>query len=137
MIHTTDLFIQPFFKSDILHEMLNQMPEPKRLGVGFPIVDGFREKSGAGILEYALAGFSKEQLKIELQNGEVVVSANVDNPTEGKRRIVRKSFEHKVRVAEDLDPSKLIASYKDGILRIEIPQRIEAKPRAFPISAEE
>jgi HSP20 family protein len=84
------------------------------------------------VLEYALAGYNSDQLNISLSGDELIVSAEVDNGSNG-RRIVRKSFSHSVRVPHDLDATKLQASFVDGILRIEIPEKDEAKPKTFKI----
>jgi HSP20 family molecular chaperone IbpA len=123
----------PFLASHVFDEFVRSFPDTRRLSTGFPVVDGWREDDDKlGVVEYALAGYSADQLDIQLKGNELVVSADVNETTKG-RRIVRKSFSHSVTIPNDLDATRLNATYENGILRIEIPQKEEAKPKSFPI----
>ena len=106
---------------------------------GYPVADIYKDEQGSTVMEFALAGFQKENLHVELvpDKGEIHVSADShgDEQQQGfkSRRIARRAF-HKTFVNYDsnLDLTKAQASYENGLLRINLP----AKPEAQPLNIE-
>tara|TARA_R100000008_G_C3472423_1_gene109657 strand:+ start:20 stop:451 length:432 start_codon:yes stop_codon:yes gene_type:complete len=102
---------------------------------GYPVADIYKDEEGATVMEFALAGFQKENLHVELvpDKGEIHVSADSHGDEEQQsfksRRIARRAF-HKTFVNYDsnLDLAKAQASYENGLLRISLPTKPEAKP---------
>ena len=84
-------------------------------------------------MEFALAGFSKEDLSIEIKSEKksITVSANNDNLDirERNRRVARRSFSKTyVNYDNNLDLEAVRAEFENGLLRLVIPTRAEAKP---------
>ena len=122
---------------NVFDDIFNAMDFPtlmNRTTQGYPVADIFKNKDGSTTMEFALAGFEKENLHVDIipDKREIHVSADShgDEEQEGfsARRIARRAF-HKTFVNYDsnLDLSKAEASYENGLLRIELPAKPEAK----------
>ena len=117
---------------DQLFEQFFQDPRPlvKRTTDGYPLTDVYRDQEENQIIEMALAGFSKEDLEIEVKENKISISHQTE-PWKGEdrpaRRIARRSFTKTfVDYDNSLDLSKTQASFENGLLTIVIPQ-IEEK----------
>jgi HSP20 family molecular chaperone IbpA len=100
---------------------------------GYPLVDIYRDDNGDTVMEFALAGFSKDELSIEVkpENSSVTVRAesNVEDGGDSNRRIARRSFEKTyVNYDNNLDLSALSAVFENGLLSVTVPVRPDAKP---------
>jgi len=111
----------------------------KQTTQGYPVADIFRDDDGNTILEFALAGFKKEELAIDIRPDKrsitVAANSNVEEEGDGSRRIARRSFTKTyVNYDNNLDLTNTAASYADGLLTISVPQRSEAQPVSITIS---
>ena len=84
-------------------------------------------------MEFALAGFSKEELSIEVKPEKRSVTVRANSSLEGDetsgRRIARRSFEKTyVNYDDNLDLSSVSAEFNNGLLRVVVPTRPESKP---------
>tara|TARA_R100000808_G_C2129279_1_gene138819 strand:- start:202 stop:561 length:360 start_codon:yes stop_codon:yes gene_type:complete len=100
---------------------------------GYPVADIYREEGGNTIMEFALAGFSKEDLNIEIrpEKKSITVSAecSADDSRSNSRRIARRSFTKTyVNYDNNLDLNGTTAEFENGLLRLVVPTRPEAKP---------
>ena len=93
-----------------------------------------REKKDSYEVDVDLPGFKKDQIRVELENGYLTISAekglDKDEDKEG-RYIRRERFSGSCRrtfyVGENVEQSDIKASFKHGILRLTIPKK-EEKP---------
>ena len=93
-----------------------------------------REKKDSYEVDVDLPGFKKDQIRVELENGYLTISAekglDKDEDKEG-RYIRRERFSGSGRrtfyVGENVEQSDIKASFKHGILRLTIPKK-EEKP---------
>ncbi|MDD3568738.1 MAG: Hsp20/alpha crystallin family protein [Bacteroidales bacterium] len=92
-------------------------------------VDGFE-------VELAAPGFDKGDFKIDLDKDVLTISSvkQVENETnEGQRFTLREfsyqSFSRSFTLPNIVDNDKIAAKYENGILRISIPKKEEAKPK--------
>lgn len=90
------------------------------------------EKDDMYTIEMDVPGFSKEDIKMELANGYLTISAerkSETNDTEDKKylRRERKSYEKCERqfYVGEIDDSLVKAEFKDGILLISVPKEKE------------
>jgi HSP20 family protein len=100
-----------------------------------PSVNIREDKEGYEV-EMAAPGFSKNDFKIELNNDLLTISSEkqVNNETkEGerftKREFSYQSFSRSFTLPETVENEKIKAKYADGILKIMIPKKEEAKPK--------
>jgi len=105
---------------------------------GYPVADIYGNEDGDTVLEFALAGFSKENLSIDVQTEKrsitVRANTNLEEGDDANRRIARRSFEKTyVNYDNNLDLSAISADFENGLLTIVVPRRPEAKPIAIKI----
>ena len=79
-------------------------------------------------LEIEMPGIKKENVKIELSKGYITISAENNNEVEEKEKnYIRKerhygSFTRSFYVGEDIKEDEVKASFKNGILTLEVPK---------------
>jgi molecular chaperone IbpA len=102
----------------------------------YPPFDAYKDGENT-ILEFALAGYSKDNIEIMVENSTLKVSAKREKKTETEnytyKGIALRSFEKKFALSEYAVIKK--AEFKDGILRIVIGMVIpeEKKPKKIEI----
>ena len=93
-----------------------------------------KEKKDKYIVDIDLPGYEKEDIKIEIDNGYLIVNAKTshhkDEKEEGK--YVRKErfvgeCSRSFYVGEDVKQEDIKASFRNGTLKIEIPKKDEPK----------
>lgn len=101
---------------------------------GFPRGDIFVEDKHLN-LEFALAGYSKDQLSIQVspENNQILISAEKkDDEEKGNgRSLARRSFKKTVEVLPQWDLQKAEVSFEDGLLRVVVPP-VEEAPEPEP-----
>jgi HSP20 family protein len=76
------------------------------------------------LLSLELAGVSKDQIKLEVLDDQLVIS--------GERRLER--FQRAFTIPAGVDADKVEANYQDGMLRVYVPKAESAKPRQIRIT---
>ena len=94
------------------------------------------------VVRLEIPGMEKENLKVEVQNGTLIVSGEKRferEQSEGRYRSFQcayGSFRRSVKLHAPVVADAAQASYKNGILRIELPKESPAKPRVFDVKIE-
>jgi len=104
---------------------------------GYPVADIFSNEDGSTTLEFALAGFSKEDLTIEIQPEQSTLTVRAEASTEGEtnRRIARRSFQKTfVNYDSNLDLTGSTADFHNGLLTVTIPRKAERQPVIIDIN---
>jgi HSP20 family molecular chaperone IbpA len=105
---------------------------------GYPVADIYRGEEGETIMEFALAGFSRDDLFIEVKPEKKSISIRAemkDAKDIAIRRIAKRSFNKTyVNYDNNLDLSAANAEFDNGLLRVTVPQRPEVKPVSIKIS---
>ena len=92
-----------------------------------------KEKDGKYMLEIDVPGYDKEDIKIELNEGYLTVSAEKNEEKEDKhaKYLKRERFtgmcSRSYYVGDNLKEEDIKASFKNGILSIEVPKEVEKK----------
>ncbi len=109
----------------------------RRSTEGYPLTDIYKSQDEGQIIEMALAGFTKEDLNIEVKDNSISISCNTNGEwVEGEnyRRIARRSFQKSfVDYDNKLDLKKASASFENGLLKVSIPPIEEKKPTTIQI----
>ena len=116
--------------ADIFNSMLDMPTLINRTTQGYPVADIYKNDDGSTTLEFALAGFDKNELFVEVKPEErtITVSADSNGANENQRRIARRSFKKTyVNYDNNLDLSKVEANYENGLLTINLPTRPETQ----------
>lgn len=102
-----------------------------------------KENDSSYNLEVSVPGMDKKDFKIELKNNMLIISGKKEEKHEEKNengKYVRKefgfhSFTRSFTLPEDsVDAENISASYKEGILYLEIPKKEKEKPKSKEIS---
>ena len=86
-----------------------------------------------------LPGMRKEDIDISLHDGTLTISGERkrdNNNGETAQRTERYvgSFRRSIALPTRVDPSKVTATYQDGILKVTLPKAEEAKPKQIQVS---
>lgn len=117
---------------DVFTDFFTDFPSHlRRTTQGYPVADIYTDEKGNTIMEFALAGFAKGDLSIEVkpEKRSITVSANTSEASEDERRIARRSFQKTyINYDDNLDLSGLRAAFENGLLTVTVPQRPELEP---------
>lgn len=124
---------------DVFDSFFNDFPSHLRQSTqGYPVADIFQDGSGSTVLEFALAGFSRDMLKIDVlpEDGSITVTAEAStDDADENRRIARRSFKKTyVNYDRNLDLSSVTAQFENGLLTVTVPRRAEVQPLQVEIS---
>lgn len=97
-----------------------------------------KENDNEYSIEVAVPGFEKNDFKIEINNDILTVSSEKqeesetknDNERYTKREFSYQSFSRSFSLPQTADGEKVEALYDKGILKISVPKKEEAKPKA-------
>lgn len=96
---------------------------------GFPKYDQY-EQEGNRVIEVALAGYSREQLSVEVQGNKLTIAGNKAASQTDEQRV----FAHRSFVRSFTDTSKVWdlnaaeVSFVDGLLKVKIPPMKQLQP---------
>jgi HSP20 family protein len=87
-------------------------------------------------VEMAAPGFEKKDFKIDLNNNLLTISSEkkIENETKEGQQFTRReysyqSFSRSFTLPNLVDSEKITAKYENGILKVVIPKKEEAKPK--------
>ena len=103
---------------------------------GYPVADVYRDDDGSTVLEFALAGFKRGELNIDVQPAKrtITITGTANEENTKRSRIARRNFSKTyVNYDDNLDLSNAKASFEDGLLAVRVPQRPEVQPLSISI----
>jgi HSP20 family protein len=130
--------VNPFF-SDVFDSIINDSFLSDKLASRVPAVN-ISETENQFDIELAAPGLKKEDFKINLDKNVLSISADkkTENVEEGKKFSKREysynSFTRSFTLPEVADHSKIEAEYTDGVLKLIVAKKEEAKVQAREIA---
>ena len=130
-----DRYLDSFFGDNFLSPA-------DRIFSRLPSVD-VRETEKAYVLELELPGFEEKDIEIRLDSGNLTIgSKKAEEKEEGDAKtgnyLIRErrvsSFTRSFKLPENADSEGISASYKNGILSMEIQKKAEAQAKMIEIS---
>ena len=124
-----DLIPRKFYLDDIFNDFM----VPERSNVGKCDI---YEKDNKYFIEMDIPGFKKEEIKINLENNYLTITAEkkANNEDSSKKYIRRErsysKFERQIYLG-DADEENIDAEYKDGTLNIIVPKIEENKTKKY------
>lgn len=91
------------------------------------------EKDNSFIIELAAPGLKKDDFKINIENNQLLISTEKkEEKTESSEKYTRRefnytSFKKSFHLSKEIDRDKIGAKYEDGILRLTLEKKEEAK----------
>ena len=118
---------------------LHQGTQPARRMTLTPAVDVLEDDQSI-TLWADLPGVTKEKLDIRVQDGNLYIEAEAMVPTPAGLRLQHAElreprFARAFSLSADFDTSKIFANLQDGLLKLTIPRRDEARPRRIEVQA--
>jgi HSP20 family protein len=104
-----------------------------------PTLDVLDDKDNL-VVKVELPGLKKEEINLSLHDGVLTISGERQREVEKKEGEAFRSeryfgkFQRSVTLPAAVDSGKVNASYKDGILTVELPKAEEAKPKQIAVS---
>ncbi len=128
-----DTLLNDFFKANCTSDRL----EKEELAYS-PSVNVL-ENDTEVVLELLVAGYSKDQIQLAVENNVLMVKGDFDEKEESATEdtnelkyshveFERKNFEKKFRLSDKLDQEKIRAEVNNGILKVTLDKRKEAIP---------
>jgi HSP20 family protein len=134
-----DRYLESFFGDSMLDPA-------DRVFNHLPAVD-VREKADAYILEAELPGYDEKDIQVHVEGGNLSIESKHDDEKEKKENakdgkngtyLIRErrsnSFSRSFKLPDNADPEQVTASFKNGILTMEIKKRGEAQKRLIRIN---
>lgn len=126
MMNLVRMHRDPLF-SNLVNQMKNEFDYEKKASPAVNVLENENEFN----LQVSLPGWSKENVKVEIDKNLLTISGEVK---EVKAEFIRKefktsSFERSFTLPKDVNMDHISAEHKDGILEITVPKDIEAKEK--------
>ena len=108
-------------------------------GSWVPPVDIYETENHDLVVRAELPGLNREDIEVSVENSTLVLKGEKKLDTSVKeehyRRIERSygSFHRSFTLPNTVDPSRIAAEFKNGVLTVKLPFREEAKPRTINI----
>ena len=123
--------------NEVFDNFFNDFPTHLKASTqGYPVADIYRDDDGSTVLEFALAGFKKKELAIDIQPDKrsITITGKAGEGNSKRQRIARRNFTRTyVNYDDNLDLSNAKASFENGLLTVRVPQRPEVKPVSISI----
>ena len=139
-----DEFLTPFDRM-FDHIVSSQFPEiEKQIGVkpfkgtAYPKINVYEWDTKVGVIA-EIPGLSKKDLSVEVTDGVLTISGDkhklfdVGDAKVIRRELKESSFKRQFELGEQLDGEKIKASFKDGLLSVDIPKVEPTKPKKLSV----
>lgn len=123
--------------NEVFDNFFNDFPSHLKASTqGYPVADIYRDDDGSTVLEFALAGFKRNELNIDVQPDKrtITITGTASEDNTKRSRIARRNFSRTyVNYDDNLDLTHAQASFEDGLLSVRVPQRPEVQPLSINI----
>jgi HSP20 family protein len=92
------------------------------------------------IIKVEIPGVNKEDVKVTVENGALTIRGERKQEKEEKNKRFHRverfygSFTRSFPLPENVDGTKIDASFKDGMLNLQIPKTAESKPKVIDVT---
>jgi len=138
----------PQHNLDTIHGQLSRFLEPFTRMADEDLVSGswvppidVAETQEKIIVRAEVPGMKQEEIQIEFENGLLSIR--------GERKLIKEegvtfhrvertfgNFSRSFTLPRTIDPERISATYRDGVLEIEVPKKEEAKPKQIRIAVQ-
>ncbi|KXV14475.1 heat-shock protein [Caballeronia megalochromosomata] len=121
------------------NEVARKNEDAVRRATVTPAVDIVEDSHGI-TLWADLPGVSREKLDVKVHDARLTIEAEAELPVPGAVRVHHAElraprFARAFTVSDDFDTAKIDANLTNGVLRLTIPRREEARPRRVEVRA--
>lgn len=102
-----------------------------------PLIDIY-ETADDYFLTAQMPGVSKDNVKIKLEDGHLVIMGRIDYDESLNRKYVLKetetgNFYRRFKISDSIDEQKIDAKLESGVLNVKLPKHERAKPKTIEI----
>ena len=127
---TISSWLDEFFNDDFDQNVIRNFNK----GISLPAVNVL-DKDDEFIVEMAIPGMKKTDFNINVEDQVLTISAETENESSEenenytRREFGYSSFKRTFSLPKTVDSDKISATYKDGILRVDLPKLDEARKK--------
>ncbi|MBT1248200.1 MULTISPECIES: Hsp20/alpha crystallin family protein [unclassified Thermosipho (in: thermotogales)] len=125
-----------------IDRLFEDFMEPSRNSrIHFPKVDIY-ETENEVVIEAELPGMKKDDVKITIEDGVLIIKGERKFNREDKNknyRVIERvegQFERAFVLPDYVDVEKISAKFNDGVLKIELPKKVEKEKKIIDIKVE-
>ena len=106
-------------------------------GAVVPVTD-IVETDVAFVIIADMPGVAPDRLEITAERDSLIIRGRVTRSTQPPhhREFALVDYAQRFTLTEDLDPARIRAALKDGVLRLTVPKSETVQPRRIPIQSE-
>ncbi len=126
--------------NSVFDDLLNQFPATwKDSSLHFPPVN-IHETSDAYHVELSAPGLNKEDFQVKVEDGLLTISYEQKEETKSeeyktvRREFSQRSFKRSFTVEDQVNVDNIEAKYDQGVLKLRLPKKEQAKPAVKQIS---
>ena len=135
--------IDPLLEIDRIQQRLNRLfldplKAESTFGNFMPPVD-IEETDTEFLVKADLPDVKKDEVKVQVENGVLTIEGERRNVKEEKGRRFHKvereygRFIRRFTMPTEIDPEKVRAEFKDGVLNVTVPKAATAKPKSIEV----
>ena len=119
-------------------EVVQQVGVKPYQGSAYPKVNVYEYDDKVGIVA-EIPGLDKKQLEVSVEEGVLTIAGDKHSTFESdgakvlRRELKQSSFKRQFELGELLDGENIKASFKDGLLSIDVPKVEPAKPKKLSV----
>ena len=123
---------------DQLNRLFDLPQSPEAFGDWSPALDAFEDKDKY-VVSVEVPGLKKEDIHVTVHDGILTIAGerkaekDINEGTVHRTERFYGKFSRSVSLPSAVKSDKVLASYKDGILTVEVPKSDEAKPRNIEV----
>ena len=120
-------------------ELKNTQPSGSNERPVVPAVDIFEDAGGITLLA-DMPGVSKDRLDVRLDGDSLAIEGRVELNAPAEMRALWAEvsvprFRRTFTLSRELDPSRIEANLKDGVLTLRVPKQAHAQPRRIEVTS--
>jgi HSP20 family protein len=126
--------IMPTFLNEFFNDFMHSELMNKDFFKTVPAVN-INETADKFVVEIAAPGLSKEDFKVEVEKGVLSIKAEKkevksdENSKHIRREFSYSSFNRTFNMPEQVNPDSISAEYENGVLKLQLPKKEEAKEK--------
>lgn len=131
---------EPFQMDDLLDDFLGRdyVPVMPTVNKFVPPINIYDDKNNVYV-DVAISGYSPENVELDVQDGVLTIKGNMEKKREVeeknyyRKEIRMGSFARQIALPTDVIGEKAEANFDNGVLKISIPKKEEAKTKKIEI----
>jgi HSP20 family protein len=137
----------PFREFNTLQDRMNRLfgdvylrdEDVIQRGSWVPLVDIYETEGHDLVIKAELPDMTREAIEVTVEHNTLTLKGTKNPPAEVKEDQFRRSERHygafirSFTLPATVDPSKVAAEYRNGVLTVKLPYREEAKPRTINV----